>query len=56
MHHIEEIIENGGPIEDYVVMVKARLVKLMDIMKQMLVQQHSQLYREEVSVFFLNIH
>ncbi|KAL1110344.1 hypothetical protein AAG570_007875 [Ranatra chinensis] len=47
MYHVEELIEGGGPIEDAIVACKSRLVKLMDVMKQMLVQQHSQLYKEE---------
>ncbi|XP_014259117.1 cohesin subunit SA-2 isoform X2 [Cimex lectularius] len=47
LHHIEEILEAGGPTDDHIVETKSRLVLFMDIMKMMLVQQHSQIYKEE---------
>ncbi|XP_073982200.1 stromal antigen isoform X1 [Rhodnius prolixus] len=47
LHHIEEIMEGGGPTEDIIVEVKSKLSLLMDVMKMMLIQQHSQIYKEE---------
>lgn len=51
LHHIEEIMEGGGPTEDIIVEVKSKLSLLMDVMKMMLIQQHSQIYKEEVLIF-----
>lgn len=47
LYHVEEIIESGGPYEDKIVEVHTRLVKFMDVMKSMLIQSQSQIYKEE---------
>uniref|UniRef100_A0A161M4E8 Cohesin subunit sa-2 isoform x1 n=2 Tax=Triatominae TaxID=70999 RepID=A0A161M4E8_TRIIF len=48
-------MEAGGPTEDIIVDVKSRLTLLMDVMKMMLTQQHSQIYKEEAYLIICDL-
>ncbi|XP_066903606.1 cohesin subunit SA-2 [Halyomorpha halys] len=55
LYHIEELIESGGPTDDKIVNVKSRLEVFMEVMKMMLVQTHSQMYKEEAYLVVCDI-